>query len=151
MVVGLRLERYSIVVEQYYNQILGRSSDALRAFWITGLVNGTLSQGDVAIGFVTSLEYTTSHPTSTQYVQGLYTNLLGRAPGTTSQAEINFQVRALDTGLTTRGLMAFSFLASDEAAYVTGETIAADGGGSIVRRMGAATEGKRPGLPDPPA
>lgn len=43
------------------------------------------------------------------------------------------------------------FLASEEAGYVTGHTIGADGGGSIVRRSGAATEGKRPGLPDPPS
>lgn len=43
------------------------------------------------------------------------------------------------------------FLASAEAGYITGETIAVDGGRSIVRRMGAATEGKRPGLPAPPA
>jgi len=38
---------------------------------------------------------------------------------------------------------AVMFLASEHASYVTGEVLSADGGSSISRRMGAATEARR--------
>jgi autotransporter-associated beta strand protein len=104
-------ERYNIVVEQFYQTLLGRASDPGRAFWLNGLISGSLSQTDVAIGMVTSDEFTRKFPTSAAYAQALYQRLLGRNPSAT---ELAFQANSLDTGLTTRPLMAFGFLAAPE-------------------------------------
>jgi hypothetical protein len=106
-------ERYTIVVAQFYQTLLGRAPDPGAAFWITGLVNGTLSQSDVVIGFVTSQEFTHDFPTNVAYVGALYQRLLGRNP---SNDELVGQTHVLDIGLSTRGFMAFGFLASAEAA-----------------------------------
>jgi hypothetical protein len=90
---------------------LGRASDPDRAFWINGLVNGTLSQTDVAIGFMTSPEFMLDFPTNQSYVQALYQKVLNRNP---SPTELAIQTNALNTRLITRPQMAFAFLAVPE-------------------------------------
>jgi len=106
------VESRTRVVEQFYQQILQRPSDRGRAFWIKGLVSGVLRESEVVAGFVTSVEFRTRFPAPDSFVQALYQRLLGRQP---SAAEVSFQVNALNTGLSNRGLMAVAFLASDEA------------------------------------
>jgi hypothetical protein len=105
-------ERYTIVVEQFYLTLLGRAPDPASAFWINGLVSGALSQSDVVIGIVTSPEFTQDFPTNSAYAQALYVKILSRQP---SPQELAFQTNALNTGLITRPLMAFAFLAAPES------------------------------------
>src|SRR5262249_54030323 len=111
-------ERRGIVVEQFYETLLDRRADPGSAFWVNSLLNGTLSEAGVVIGIVTSPEFTQKHPDNLSYVAAIYQRLLVR-PNGTSQQELAFQTNALNTGLTTRGLMALSFLSSHEAYVKT--------------------------------
>jgi hypothetical protein len=105
-------ERYTIVVAQFYQTFLGRAPDPGAAFWINGLVSGTLTQTDVALGIVNSPEFMHDFQSNMSYVQALYVKILSRQP---SAQELALQTAALDTGLITRPLMAFAFLAAPEA------------------------------------
>src|SRR5262249_10418091 len=108
-------ERRGLVVDEFYRQVLHREADAAgRALWVAALLRG-VSEADVVVVFVTSPEYTAAHPDNRGYALGLYQDLLLRPPGGVSAQELDFQQRALDFRVVTRGQMALAFLASDEA------------------------------------
>jgi hypothetical protein len=104
-------ERLNLVVESFYVKLLHRHSDPQgKQFWVQTLQNGA-SEANVVVAFVTSPEYTQSHPTPASYVLGLYADILGRLP---SPAELAQQTQNLVSGVIDRGAMAFAFLASPE-------------------------------------
>src|SRR5262249_43694488 len=108
------VEREGIVVERFYRLLLRRPSDPVgKAHWVQRLVHGT-TEAEVAVAFVTSLEFTQPFPDNPSFVTALYARLLGRGTGP-SPGELITQTVALSTGLVNRGQLASLFLTSDEA------------------------------------
>jgi hypothetical protein len=104
-------EHRELEVDEFYQIILGRPADpAGRTFWVNALLSG-LGEGQVVIAFLTSPEYTLSHPTNVSYVQGLYQVVLERAPDAPG---LSFWTQILTNGARTRADVAFYFLSSDE-------------------------------------
>ena len=82
------------VVDGLYSKYLHRGADAGgRAAWIASLQGGT-SQTDVAIAFLTSTEYVSRHTSNSSFIDGLYRDVLGRAPDT---AGLNANVAVLQS------------------------------------------------------
>ena len=72
-------EHRGLQVDLFYRILLKRAADpAGRAFWLNTLLGGT-SEVEVVAGIASSPEYTASHPTAEDYVNGLYLDLLDRA------------------------------------------------------------------------
>jgi hypothetical protein len=70
-------EHRGIQVDQFYQTFFHQAGDAAgRAFWINSLVAGA-SEEQVAAQFLTSLQYSLSHPTIQEYIKGLYADVLG--------------------------------------------------------------------------
>src|SRR5262249_10897420 len=66
--------------DQFYATYLHRAAEPMgRAAWVGALLNGA-SETTVAIAFLTSAEYTRTHQDATSFVNGVYADVLGRAP-----------------------------------------------------------------------
>jgi hypothetical protein len=73
-------EHRGIQVDVYYQTFLHRTeSPAERAAWVNAFLAGA-SEEAVETGFLLSSEYQASHASNTDFVTGLYTDLLGRPP-----------------------------------------------------------------------
>ncbi len=73
-------EHRGMQVDSYYQTYLHRAADpAGRQFWITEMENG-VSEEAVVTDMLKSPEYIAEHPTQTQFITGLYQDLLNRAP-----------------------------------------------------------------------
>ncbi len=98
-------------VDQLYTTFLHRAADpAGRAFFVDRLMAGT-SEVEMEIGFLTSAEYSLSHPSTSDYLTGLYADVLGRAP---DAAGLSAWQLAASAGLS-RTALAEAFLHSREA------------------------------------
>ena len=74
-------EHRGVEVDNFYLGLLHRPAEpAGRAHWVNQLLSGVINEQRLEFGFVTSGEYFSQHPTSQAYVDGLYIDLLGRAP-----------------------------------------------------------------------
>jgi PKD repeat protein len=99
-------------VDQFYLQLLHRPADAAgRAIWVNALLSG-VPEANVVVDFLTSPEYTASHPDTGSFINGLYADIFGR-PADPQGAAFWFQI--LQSGDRNRGDVAFYFLSSDEA------------------------------------
>jgi sugar lactone lactonase YvrE len=73
-------EHRGLEVDQFYATYLHRAGDASgRALWVSALLGG-VSEQQVVMGFLTSSEYQQAHASPTDYLFGLYADVLGRAP-----------------------------------------------------------------------
>jgi hypothetical protein len=109
-------EYHGIVIDTFYEQILNRHADpGGRARWVAKLDAG-VPESDVAIAFVTSVEYTLSHPDNLSYVNGLYVDLLRRGSPPPLTESLPF-VQALNDGSNSRADTAQLFLESVEAYF----------------------------------
>jgi Calx-beta domain/Domain of unknown function (DUF4214)/WD40-like Beta Propeller Repeat len=100
-------------VDQFYATFLHRAAESGgRDFWVNALLRG-VSETDVARAFLLSQEYTSSHPDTASFVNGLYGDVLGREPD--SQGESFWRGLVADGGAATRALAADGFLTSREA------------------------------------
>ncbi len=103
-------EHRGLEVDAYYQTFLHRASDpAGRAAWVAGFLAGA-SETTIAEGFLLSAEYQAAHSSNTDFVNGLYMDVLGRAP----DAGAASWIAALNGGLS-RAVVAFDFLTSPEA------------------------------------
>jgi hypothetical protein len=104
-------EHRGLQVDQFYATYLHRAAEpAGRAYWVERLRAGT-SEAEVANDFLTSEEYRLSHPSTSDYLVGLYADVLGRAPDADG---LNAWLRAAQGGLS-RAALADGFLLSPEA------------------------------------
>src|SRR5207248_202075 len=71
-----------------------------------------MNETDVVIAFLTSPEYTASHPDNASFVQGLYNDVLGRAG---NAREVAAWGQVLQSGARDRASVAYYFLTSGEA------------------------------------
>jgi hypothetical protein len=105
------VEHRVLEVNQFYGEFLHRAADdAGRAFWTNAFLSGA-SELEVMDGILTSTEYTASHSSDTAFVNGLYEDVLSRAPDAAGQAA---WLQALAGGAS-RGGVAQLFLTSGEA------------------------------------
>ncbi len=75
-------EHRIIQVTAYYQTYLNRKPDAAGlAGLVNSLQNGTLNEQGVQLALVTSGEFVRNNPTPSSYVNALYLDMLGRAPG----------------------------------------------------------------------
>jgi hypothetical protein len=103
-------EHRGVEVDQFYTTYLGRSADpAGQAYWVNVFLAGA-SEVDVIRDFVTSPEYQATHASDQAFVDGLYTQVLGRLPDAAGQAT---WLQALQSG-ESRTAVAQSFLTSAE-------------------------------------
>jgi hypothetical protein len=115
-------EHRGLQVDQFYAAYLHRAADpAGRAAWVGRLVAG-MSEADVANGFLTSPEYSLSHPGTSDYLLGLYADVLGRAPDADGIAAWG---RAVPGGWG-RAALADAFLGSSEGERAQVERAYAD-------------------------
>ncbi len=106
------VEHRGLEVDQMYAMILHRPADAAgRAGWVDALLAG-MTEGAVITQFLTSAEYTASHPDNSSYIAGLYHDVLNRS-GTAQ--EIAGWVASLADGSVSRAQVANLFLTSTEA------------------------------------
>jgi hypothetical protein len=105
-------EHRGVEVDQFYQDFLHRGADpAGRAGWVSALLNGA-DEGQVAIDFLTSAEYTASHADTGSYVAGLYQDILKRGA---SASELAYWGQIINSGDRSRAAVAFYFLTSEEA------------------------------------
>jgi hypothetical protein len=111
-------EHVCLAVDHWYQAFLGRAeSPQEQSLWANALLTGALSEGQVVQLFLTSPEYTALHPTSQDYVVGLYNDVLARR-GNYSAAEVAQWQVALEQGALSRAQAAQLFLSSSEATDV---------------------------------
>jgi hypothetical protein len=104
-------EHRTIQVDQDYATYLQQPADPQgQQYWVDQFLAGA-SEDQVAIGFLTSQEYTQEHPTNNDFVVGLYNDILGRSP---ENGEDDFWIEELDAG-ESRASVAASFLYTSEA------------------------------------
>jgi autotransporter-associated beta strand protein len=105
-------ESLALEVDNIYQTYLKRSADAAgRAFWVNALLNGE-SEANVIVAFVTSAEYTAMHPSDSDYVSGLYQDVLGRPADAAGLAN---WLQMMQFSFKSRAQVALSFLSSPEA------------------------------------
>jgi hypothetical protein len=98
-------------VNSYYKTYLGRTGEASGVqSWVNALQTGTTQQ-TVATDFLASSEYSADHPTDSDFVNSLYTNVLGR---TGEASGVQVWLNALTTG-TSRATVAADFVNSTES------------------------------------
>lgn len=98
------------VVDGMYLSYLHRRADPVgRAAWVSAMVSG-VSENEVATAFVTSVEYAARRATNSSFVDGLYRDILGRAP---DAAGLNAHTASMQGGAT-RAQVAATFLSSTE-------------------------------------
>jgi hypothetical protein len=103
-------EHRGLQVDAFYQQFLHRAPDAAgRSGWVNAFLSGA-DEISVAVGFLTSAEYTSSHASNASFVNGVYQDVLGRAP---SAAEALAWQQALQSGVT-RATVASDILTSVE-------------------------------------
>jgi hypothetical protein len=74
-------EHRGLEVDEYYHTLLGRSADAAeKQFWVNSFLAGASAQ-DMVLGFLTATEYQSRYNGDSDYVDSLYSNLLGRSAG----------------------------------------------------------------------
>jgi streptogramin lyase len=99
------------VVASYYKNYLGRTgSPAEINAWVNAMQHG-LTEQQVATGFLGSAEYNTAHTDTSDFVQSLYGNILGRKAAPT---EVAAWANLLASG-TSRASAVQSFLYSTES------------------------------------
>jgi hypothetical protein len=104
-------EHYGLEVDRFYQEFLHRAADPLgRQAWVNALLSGE-GETNVALGFVTSGEYTAEHPDDAGFVTSLYYAVLGRTP---SAGEVAGWQQSLQNGAS-RAAVALGFLTSPEA------------------------------------
>jgi hypothetical protein len=104
-------EHRGIEVDGFYHTYLHRAADpAGRLEWIDAMLAG-MSDTAVAQAFLTSPEYTGAHPGSAAFLDGLYTDVLGRPP---DEAGLTAWQQAAAQGAS-RAELAEGFLTSEEA------------------------------------
>ena len=74
-------EHRQLEIEGYYQQFLHRPADVAGLQVFEHMFSMGLSETAVETDFTTSAEYLQAHPTAAAFVQGLYQDLLQRAPG----------------------------------------------------------------------
>jgi len=100
-------EHLGLEVNHLYQEILHRSPDAGGgSFWTSRLLAG-VTEFELAVDLLSSVEYASTHATPGAFVAGLYADVLGRAPDAAGQA---FWVQS---GLST-GALARAFVYSAE-------------------------------------
>jgi hypothetical protein len=98
------------VVDGIYSRYLHRRADpGGRASWVQRMADG-MSENDVATAFINSVEYVTRRGSNGAFVDGLYRDILGRAPDAGGMAA---HQAALQSG-TTRAALTRTFLTSVE-------------------------------------
>jgi hypothetical protein len=115
-------EHRGLQVDQFYATYLHRAADpAGRAAWVDRLLAG-MSEAEAASGFLTSPEYTLAHPGTSDFLLGLYADVLGRAADTDG---VDIWLRAAQ-GRRSRAALADAFLGSSEAERAQVERAYAD-------------------------
>jgi hypothetical protein len=98
-------------VNQYYATFLHRAPDiGGQTAWVGAFLSG-LSETDVMSGILGSTEYQASHGSNAAFVNGLYSDVLGRSPDASGQAA---WLQMLGSGAT-RQAVAQRLLSSGEA------------------------------------
>jgi hypothetical protein len=93
-------EHRGIEVDNFYLGLLHRPAEpAGRAFWTNQLLNGKVNEQRLEFDFVTSGEYLSTHSTAAAYVEGLYVDLLGRAPSFSEEAAWIVQLNSFGAGV----------------------------------------------------
>lgn len=115
-------EAKSLFLDFLYQRILDRAPDAPgKAFWFAKLQAG-VDASEVVRGFFISEEYTRSHPTTLEFVNGLYADILDRGmPGRPPMPDLLESLPhrlSLDSPVGDRGNLVIAFLTSDEAYNV---------------------------------
>ena len=99
-------------VDFYYRNFLGRSeSQAEQQYWVNVFLYTGASETTVIAGFLNSTEYQAKHANDAVFIQGLYTDVLGRQATTAEQASVQME---LDNGMT-RAQLITATLALPEA------------------------------------
>ena len=71
-------EHRGLQVDRYYEVILNRPADPDgRLNWVKHMMNG-MTEDQILTAFITSWEYHLQHPSDTNFVKGLYEDILGR-------------------------------------------------------------------------
>jgi glucose/arabinose dehydrogenase len=103
-------EHRGLEVDSYYVTYLHRAADSAgHQAWVNAFLSGA-SEVAVQEAFLTSAEYTATHADNTTFVNGLYADVLGRAPDTAGQAA---HIQELQNGAR-RSSVAGEFLTSAE-------------------------------------
>jgi fibronectin-binding autotransporter adhesin len=97
-------------VNAYYEEFLHRAPDPGSATWVNDLLSG-VSEEDVVEGILDSPEYQSAHQDSTQFVQDLYIDVLGRQG---ESSGVSGWLTALASG-TSREAVVAAFVQSTEA------------------------------------
>lgn len=105
-------------VASYYQRFLDRSPDAGSTTWVDQLL-ANRNEADVIAGILTSAEFTSNHPTDTDFITQLYQRLIGRAPDGPGLADWQ---AALAGGMS-RFDAVRTFLKSQEAASLATESL----------------------------
>jgi hypothetical protein len=113
-------------VTSIYEGILGRAPDAAGLQAWASAVNNGMSLTTVAQAFVSSPEFTSSHPDATSAITAFYQNMLGRAP---DAAGLQSWVSAANNGMSLTAI-AQGFLASSE--YASSPVLLNEAGNSSV-------------------
>jgi hypothetical protein len=104
-------EHRGLQVDDYYQEFLNRPSDPQgRAGWVSAFEAGK-SEADVQAGFLSSSEYLHQHPDPASIVNGIFGDILGRAPTT---ADLAFWVNVAKSSAGASGV-ALGLLDSTEA------------------------------------
>jgi hypothetical protein len=103
-------EHRGLQVDQSYQTYLSRQADAAgRAHWVAEFLAGA-DERNVELGFLSSQEYQSAQATDTDYLTGLYADILGRTPDGAGEAD---WLKALQAGVG-RETVSRDFLASQE-------------------------------------
>jgi hypothetical protein len=103
-------EHRGLQVDHFYTTFLRRPADSARTYWVTLLMNG-VSEVEMARMFLLTAEYQATHADNTSFINGLYSDVLGRAA---DQAGMAYWTQALQNGAT-RDAVARQILTSAEA------------------------------------
>jgi hypothetical protein len=103
-------EHLSAAVTGYYQTLLGRAPDSVGlAGWVSDMQAGATEQ-QVIVGLLTSSEFLSHHNSVDSFVNGLYSNLLGR---TADAQGLGYWETQLTTGAMTNARVVMAFISQD--------------------------------------